>query len=65
MATHSSILDWKIPWMEEPGGATVHGVNLAIEYTHTYIHSTNSIKGQLYAGCAKMKDPVPALRCSQ
>ena len=26
MATHSSILDWKIPWMEEPGRATVHGV---------------------------------------
>ena len=20
MATHSSTLDWKIPWMEEPGG---------------------------------------------
>ena len=20
MATHSSILDWKIPWIEEPGG---------------------------------------------
>ena len=20
MATHSSILDWRIPWMEEPGG---------------------------------------------
>ena len=19
MATHSSILDWRIPWMEEPG----------------------------------------------
>ena len=26
MATHSSILAWKIPWAEEPGGATVHGV---------------------------------------
>ena len=26
MATHSSILAWKIPWTEEPGGqATVHG----------------------------------------
>ena len=25
-ATHSSILAWKIPWMEEPGRATVHGV---------------------------------------
>ena len=26
MATHSSTLAWKIPWMEEPGGPTVHGV---------------------------------------
>ena len=26
MATHFSILAWKIPWMEEPGRATVHGV---------------------------------------
>ena len=25
MATHSSILAWKIPWKEEPGRATVHG----------------------------------------
>ena len=25
MATHSSILAWRIPWTEEPG-ATVHGV---------------------------------------
>ena len=26
MATHSSILAWEIPWTEEPGGRTVHGV---------------------------------------
>ena len=26
METHSSILAWKIPWTEEPGRATVHGV---------------------------------------
>ena len=26
MATHSSILAWKIPWTEEPGGLTVHGI---------------------------------------
>ena len=26
MATHSSILAWRIPWTVEPGGATVHGV---------------------------------------
>ena len=26
MATHASILAWRIPWTEEPGGATLHGV---------------------------------------
>ena len=26
MATHSSILAWRIPWREKPGGFTVHGV---------------------------------------
>ena len=26
MATHSSILIWRIPWREEPGRLTVHGV---------------------------------------
>ena len=26
MATHSSILAWRIPWTEEPGGLFVLGV---------------------------------------
>ena len=26
IAAHSSILAWRIPWTEESGGATVHGV---------------------------------------
>ena len=26
IASHFSILAWEIPWTEEPGGATVHGV---------------------------------------
>ena len=26
MAPHSSTLAWRIPWTEEPGGPTVHGV---------------------------------------
>ena len=26
MATHSSILAWRIPWMEEAWQATVHGI---------------------------------------
>ena len=32
MAMHSSILAWRIPWTEEPGWATVHGV------TQSWIH---------------------------
>ena len=27
MATHSSILAWRIPWTEEPGRLPVHGVS--------------------------------------
>ena len=26
MATHPSILTWRIPWIEEPGGAYSHGI---------------------------------------
>ena len=26
MATHSSILSWEIPWTEELGGLSLHGV---------------------------------------
>ena len=26
MATHSRILAWKIPWMEEAGRLAIHGV---------------------------------------
>ena len=26
MVTHSSIPAWRIPWIEQPGGATVHGI---------------------------------------
>ena len=44
MATHSSILAWKIPWTEEPGGlhSTVSGVSKSqtqlSTHTHTLIH---------------------------
>ena len=26
MATHSSTLAWRIPWMEEPGRLPIHGI---------------------------------------
>ena len=31
-AIHSSILAWEIPWTEEPGWATVHGVAKRVEH---------------------------------
>ena len=41
MATYSSILAWKIPWMEKPGrlqsmGSQRVGHSWATEHTHTY-----------------------------
>ena len=44
MATHSSILAWKIPWTEEPGEQVRVGHNQAREYMHT-TYSTH------YRGC--------------
>ena len=44
MAIHSSILAWKIPWKEEPGGLQCMKSqrvrhNWKTEHTHTHIHS--------------------------
>ena len=44
MATHSSILAWKIPQAEEPGGlqsmgSQRRGHDNVIEHTHTHTHT--------------------------
>ena len=36
MATHSSILAWRIPWTEEPDGATFH--SMAKSWTQLCTH---------------------------
>ena len=33
MATHSSILVWRIPWTEEPGGLQSIGLQRVMGYT--------------------------------
>ena len=45
MATHSSILAWKIPWMEEPGRLQIMGLQrvrhnwaTSVLYTNLHIH---------------------------
>ena len=43
MAIHSSILAWKIPWTEEPGGqAIVHGVAKRWTWLSTPPHHTHT-----------------------
>ena len=36
MATHSSILAWKIPWAEEPGG--LQSMGLQKEFGHDLVN---------------------------
>ena len=51
MATHSSILAWRIPWTEESGWLTVHRVaqswtqlsDLAQRHTHSLIFGCNRL----------------------
>ena len=42
MATHSSILAQKIPWTEEPGEATVHGVTKELDMTKQLNNNSNN-----------------------
>ena len=39
MAAHSSALAWKIPWTEEPGRLTVHGVAKSQTGLSDFTHS--------------------------
>ena len=45
MATHSSILPWRIPWTEEPGG---HKELDTIERTHTFIIYTSTSNQHIF-----------------
>ena len=47
MATHSSILAWKIPWTKEPCGATIHGVTKSLTQLSDWAHEVESNKTKL------------------
>ena len=42
MATHPSILAWRIPWMEEPDGVQLHRVG------HDRVTNTQHLKGMCF-----------------
>ena len=43
MATHSSILAWRIPWTEEPSWATVHGVAKELDTTERLNNNSSAL----------------------
>ena len=56
MATHSSILAWKIPWMEKPGGLQSMGsqrVGHESDLTLTLLYQKATLKqcGKLLHSC--------------
>ena len=45
MATHSSVLAWRIPWTEEPGGLhAVHGVTKSDITEHKHTHTLTALR---------------------
>ena len=61
MAAHSSILAWRIPWTEEPGGLQSVGLQRVkrdgSDFTHTHTHTSKyclpqkigaSFKGEIF-----------------
>ena len=49
MATHSSILAWRIPWTEEPGRLQSMGSQRA-GHNRATKHSTKSMTGKMFTG---------------
>ena len=48
MATHSSILAWRVPWTEEPGGLQSLGLQ-RVRHNLMTQHSTKNARGPLYS----------------
>ena len=42
MSAHSSIIVWRIPGTEEPGGATVHDLDMTEQLSHTHMCKVDS-----------------------
>ena len=42
MSAHSSVIFWRIPGTEEPGGATVHNVDMTERLSHTHMCNVDS-----------------------
>ena len=60
MATHSSTLAWKIPWVEEPGGLQSMGLRRADMTERLHFHFSFSCIGEGSGNplpCSCMENP--------
>ena len=64
MTTHSSILVWKIPWTEEPGGLQAMGVTKELDTTWQLNNNnrlTNNITQITAVSISKQKQEITDL----
>ena len=54
MATHSSILAWKIPWTEEPDGLQINGAAKSQTRLSAWVH----VDGSSTALCLMLCQPL-------
>ena len=63
MATHFSILDWKIPWTEEPGGLQSMGVAKESDMTQQPDKNSKNQRSKIPAVCCsfflELSSPLP------
>ena len=56
MATHSSILAWRIPWTEKPGG--LQSRTRLRELTFTFFHTNAAAAAKSLQSCPTLCDPI-------
>ena len=74
MATHSSVLAWRIPWTEEPGGLQSMGsqrvrhdwvtnITLLLHYIYNYLHGVFIAFSSVAQSCLLLCDPIDCSAC--
>jgi len=61
MATHSSILAWRIPWTEEPGSQSPWGhkeSDMTKQHTHTHAHHYSGLTYVQKKTCPNLTPPT-------
>ena len=60
IATHSSILAWRTPWTEEPGGPQSRRSDMTevTEHAHTFYFRVRFVPAQSLQSCLTLCDPI-------